>query len=1217
MSDRTALLVKVRGNGKAFASVASKAFGTSTSKVEPILSVPAQAKGHGIAAQAASTWLRIPAASDSDHPWDQAHALLESSAGFAATRTGIEAVEPDLAQSWPFPDPETQEQAPPPASFAAAPVCAFDDQEGKGGKALGIGAAWNFGDAFSQLASARARVGKKLERIRIAHLDTGYDPDHLTRPLYLNTALQRNFVAGEDPHDAVDRIPAGALLTNRGHGTGTLSLLAGNRLAGNPPGWKKFNDYIGAAPLAQIIPVRVANWVVRFTTGTLVQGFDYARRQHAHVLSMSLGGVSSQALVDAVNLAYDQGLVMVSAAGNNYHVTPATLVFPARLRRVLAACGVMADGRAYSGLDLGTMQGNHGPATAMTTALGAYTPNVPWAQIGCPDIVDMNGAGTSAATPQIAAAAALWLAEHWDAIEQYPEPWMRIEAVRHALFAAASKSTTKMDADETREKLGQGVMQAQAALDVAPLQAGQLQRLPPATASWSWLNLIFGTGGVSFKAQAPASRQMLALELTQLAQRVRAVDEAIDDPDRPADEIPATAYNRYLEAALDAGNPSRPLRAMLEQWLGRQQVPASPVARVSPTPIRRRQKTPPTPDRRLRVFALDPSIAQNLASLSVNETVLSVPWDDTPASDTPLLPGPVGEYLEVVDVDPASNRVYEPIDLNDKLLLAQSGLPPSEGNPQFHQQMVYAVGMATIRNFERALGRRALWAPRYAYARKRNGQTELSAYEVPRLRIYPHALRADNAYYSPDKVALLFGYFPAGSQEGDATVPGSMVFTCLSSDIIAHEMSHALLDGLHRRFQEASNPDVPAFHEAFADIVALFQHFTMTELVRFEIARSRGELSAAALLGGLARQFGEGVSRRGPLRNYIDPKMRELRYADTDAPHDRGSILVFAVYEAFLSIVSRRTSGLLRIATGGSGILPQGDLHPDLVDRLAAETCKAATHVLSMCIRALDYCPTVDLTFGEYLRALITADLDLASDDSLGYRVAFMEAFRKRGILPRNVRTISVESLAWNTPDDPHPDWLPGLVEKIDLRWDQDLPRKEIFALNEKNRMLLRRQLERVFARHPETLAEFGLVPGLPRYDQNGKEISRPADGKTTFDVYSVRPARRIGPDGSFRTDIVAVINQRRPVPIDGKDMAHGWFWFRGGATLILAAHRDQEAIRYSIIKNTGSASRLERQRQTVGKALASPLQALYFGQTHNEPFAVMHASHREDRHGH
>ena len=271
-------------------------------------------------------------------------------------------------------------------------------------------------------------------------------------------------------------------------------------------------------------------------------------------------------------------------------------------------------------------------------------------------------------------------------------------------------------------------------------------------------------------------------------------------------------------------------------------------------------------------------MAKRLDLVSVHEATLTVPWDDEPATAEPLRPGPVGEYLEVVDVDPASNRVYDPVDLNDKMLLAQNGLAPSEGNPQFHQQMVYAVAMTTIGHFERALGRRALWAPRYGERKGADGDTTLKAYEVPRLRIYPHGLRTDNAYYSPDKKALLFGYFPSEQQDGDSTTtPGSTVFSCLSSDIIAHEMSHALLDGLHRRFQEASNPDVPAFHEAFADIVALFQHFTLKELVSFEIARARGDLSAANLLSGLAKQFGEGSGRGRPAARLWRPENGRAR----------------------------------------------------------------------------------------------------------------------------------------------------------------------------------------------------------------------------------------------------------------------------------------------------------------------------------------------------
>ena len=128
----------------------------------------------------------------------------------------------------------------------------------------------------------------------------------------------------------------------------------------------------------------------------------------------------------------------------------------------------------------------------------------------------------------------------------------------------------------------------------------------------------------------------------------------------------------------------------------------------------------------------------------VNQAVFRVVWEDN------LEPGPVGQYLEVVDFDPPSDCFYTPVDLNDQFVLAQDGLGPSEGNPQFHQQMVYAVAMTTIRNFERALGRWALWSERFDSSVSRgtgaysDSTDDLRRY-VPRLRIYPHALREANA----------------------------------------------------------------------------------------------------------------------------------------------------------------------------------------------------------------------------------------------------------------------------------------------------------------------------------------------------------------------------------------------------------------------------------------------------------------------------------------
>ncbi|TIU27911.1 MAG: peptidase S8, partial [Mesorhizobium sp.] len=425
-------------------------------------------------------------------------------------------VEPDIELRWEYKNGSGDRGM----AASAAPACTFDDQDPSGGQAVvRDGVAWNAGPNFSQFAAARTRVGAKQANITIAHLDTGFDPGHRTLPAGLLAAKQRNFVDdGTGPDNATDHAPAGTLTSNRGHGTGTLSLLAGNKLDGTSPHWSGFTDFVGGTPQAKILPVRIADWVVRLTTGTMVQGIEYARQQGAQVLSMSMGGLASQALVDAINLAYDHGLVMVTAAGNNFAITPRSIVYPARYNRVLAACGVMGDGRAYAGLAFGTMQGNYGPPSKMKTALGAYTPNVPWAEIDCAKVVDMDGNGTSAATPQIAAAAALWLAEHWDRVKTYPQPWMRIEAVRFALFKVAQKSTPKMNTAETLEKIGQGVVRALDALAISPPAENQLRKLPPATYTWSWLDLL--TGGNSLAAQPPAAVQrqkMFALELMQMA----------------------------------------------------------------------------------------------------------------------------------------------------------------------------------------------------------------------------------------------------------------------------------------------------------------------------------------------------------------------------------------------------------------------------------------------------------------------------------------------------------------------------------------------------------------------------------------------------------------------------------------------------------------------------------------------------------------------------
>lgn len=618
---------------------------------------------------------------------------------------------------------------------------------------------------------------------------------------------------------------------------------------------------------------------------------------------------------------------------------------------------------------------------------------------------------------------------------------------------------------------------------------------------------------------------------------------------------------------------------------------------------------PPQPVYRcLRGYGIDPSLTTAVDLAPISEVLFKVPWE-------PLTAGPIGEYLEVIDVDPGSGCFYEPVDLQDRAILAQDGLAPSEGTPQFHQQMAYAVASLTIRHFELALGRRCLWRPGPP---PDGADPKNDSVFVRRLRVYPHALRERNAYYSPVKIALLFGYFTATEDEPGDHVPGGLVFTCLSHDIVAHETTHALVDGMHRRFLTPSNADVRAFHEAFADIVALFQHFTFADIVRHQIASTRGQLRTHEnLLGQLAGQFGRTTGQSGALRDAIgtiDPETGQWKphdldpseYADTTEPHARGAILVAAVFDAFLKIYENRTEDLLRLATRGTGLLDAGAIPIDLVGRLAEEASRSAQHVLTMCIRALDYCPPTDITFGEFLRAIITADRDAVKDDDLRYRVAFVEAFRRRGIYPPGLKTLSEDSLLWRTPDSDErqpsrrlQDGFARLRERAmtflfaETGDQKQPPRETIFHLQREMRQELHAWLKDLFATHAEGADDAAFL-GL--------------DHKHDFEVHTARFALRPGPDGDIDAVFLMGVLQERSILSDPDQPDSPPMPFEGGATLVVDLRR--LAVRYCVRKSVNSKTRETRQQQFTATQLEG-LRATYFGATaglySREPFAVMH----------
>ena len=934
---------------------------------------------------------------DPGDAWDECHARITAKGALGAMPGAISYAEPDIIQPFVMP---REDQA---NVLAAAPSGPTEEIYWMKEDLIPHGANfdWHLDDSYSGLRTARNSLPAGGWRVKIGHLDTGYTAGHRLLPERLNLDLQRSFVDGENTRSAIDSFRTG-LLKNPGHGTGTLCLLAGGRLDGLmfADENRSDRDYLGGAPHADVIPVRIAPSVVLMRTSGFAQGLDYLLAPNGdeslrvHVVSMSMGGVCSAAWTDIVNRAYEAGVVICTAAGNHYgHLPPTSIVYPARYRRVIAACGVMANGRPYADLPLSIMCGCYGPHSKMATALAAYTPNLPWAQYDNPEAFRWNGEGTSSATPQVAAAAALYVEKNYEELMRLPG-WARVEAVRYALFQAAQgKGQTKVD-----DKLGNGILNAIEALKVPVAALASLEQLPRDAASFPFLRVLTGIG-----LDQSVSPDMLQVEILQLAQQHPDLAAILPDPEATDETDPKVGD--FLSAITAIPNASKHLKATISFRLKSRavNVPGSIPSGTERDEIRDSAAIPGTwkppvpPCRKLRGYVFDPSMATRLQYVALSETTYRIRWEHG------LKPGPKGEYLEV------SDDGRDPIDLNDQSLLAQDGLEPSEASPQFRQQMLYAVGMQLIDVFESALGRRINWAS------FPNGEFN------PTLKLYPHGVQAPNAFYSPTDRAIYFGYFKATNLTGSA-YPG-MVYASLSHDIIAHEMTHALLDGIHSSFREPSNPDVLAFHEAFADIVALLQQFANVDVVRNQSAAVKGDLSMESLLGNLAGQFGDATKGRSALRSAylrfdadgraqpIEPDRERLNSASE--AHERGAILLAAVYRAFLSIYKGRTLDLYRIASNGQSEVALHLLSPDLVNRLAMEASKAARHVLKMCIRALDYCPPVDITFGDFLRALVTADADVVPDDPMHYRVAFIESFRKWGIYPKGLEALSSETLVW------------------------------------------------------------------------------------------------------------------------------------------------------------------------------------------------------------
>jgi hypothetical protein len=319
------------------------------------------------------------------------------------------------------------------------------------------------------------------------------------------------------------------------------------------------------------------------------------------------------------------------------------------------------------------------------------------------------------------------------------------------------------------------------------------------------------------------------------------------------------------------------------------------------------------------------------------------------------------------------------------------------------------------------------------------------------------------------------------------------------------------------------------------------------------------------LLLSVALQFGQTTGQGGPLRSAIDSKGmlgrdgRPTSYDEAGTePHILGSVLVSAVFEAFGTIFRRKVAVYRQLARHA----PAGSSDPELAEILSRAASQLAQQFLSICVRAIDYCPPLDMHFGEYLRALITADYDLVPDDPFAYREALIDAFARRGIYPPDVQSLSEDALLWRSPERDLPP-----IEALhfgNLRFAGD-PGRAADAGE------LRRQAEALgaYVMRPGIAPEFGCaLPGDPGL--RGDRVD-PAQ------ICSVRSLRRIGPDKAASFDLVAEIVQRRWLRVPGEAPVEFW----GGATIIVGADGQfRYVIRKSVNDPSRMAAHLQRARE-------------------------------------
>ena len=258
----------------------------------------------------------------------------------------------------------------------------------------------------------------------------------------------------------------------------------------------------------------------------------------------------------------------------------------------------------------------------------------------------------------------------------------------------------------------------------------------------------------------------------------------------------------------------------------------------------------------------------------------------------------------------------------------------------FMQISAFATVLKTMRFFEGpdALGRKLKWA-----------------FSSPRLRVLLHTEPSEGPFYDRDSGSLQFFPYPSNR--------GQTLHTALSFDILVHETTHAILDGIAPDLYHATRTESLALHEAIADLAAILLT-VLNEMVVFSLVNiSSSQLDVAGALGKLAEELGQemrgklGIDYVRALKNKrnLDPVFTDL--AD---PYGVSEAMSGAIFQTFVDCAN--------------GLQVGDDPRQCIEAPEEKRILRAGRKIARMVFRALDYLPPGEVSLADFGRAMFAAD---------------------------------------------------------------------------------------------------------------------------------------------------------------------------------------------------------------------------------------------------